>query len=104
MSDTILVRLCGGPFDGERDEARCDDAGDPPPRIWVRRCPHCRESHWEDHPGQGGEVYRREGQDGEWHVYVFTDSRLGVQREAERRELVPVGAPADDDNLEWKEC
>ncbi len=95
MSDTIDIRLVGGPFDGDRDRAAVDDAGDPPPRLWVRRCAVCRDTHWEDHPGQGqgGDVYRRDCEEDGWHVYIFTDERLGDGLKESVREVVPAGMP-----------
>lgn len=70
------VRLQDGPFDGERLEG--DDYHELPPALWVERCRKCG-LHAVAERTPKGEKYRRDDQciDG-WHIYVFTDERIGA--------------------------
>lgn len=70
------IRLQGGPFDGKR--LRTDEMDELPAMIWVERCAVCL-IHAIPKRTPKGEKYRRDDQeiDG-WHIYVFTDERIGV--------------------------
>jgi hypothetical protein len=84
------ARLQGGPHDGATQ--RIIGGVDVAPRFYVKWCKRCKELHWHVKPEPKTETYRHDGADGEWELYVYTDThlakRLGI--EAEQEEKVPA--------------
>jgi hypothetical protein len=66
----------------------------PPPLIFVRPCPACRDTDWFIKPIAQAAVYRRDEERDGWLIYVYTDESLGRDDQVAEREREPAGTLA----------
>lgn len=94
MSVRWDVRLEGGPFDGDKGEAKFDGT-ELPERLWVMPCKSCG-THWFSEWVRGGEVYNRkevdEGARNAKYVWATCDTEPMIEEELAKLLDVPVPA------------